>query len=233
MIVIFWKLQARVGDEERVLSALRKRAAAMLRDRAAGAVLVCQRIDLPQHLLWIQQPVRARIPADDREEFPPPTESGLVESEEALVRAAFVDGAYQFPLPPCLVWVAETSDERTARALLTSCQRASSDRHLFGVSLYRNMEDPSRMIAFFALARDLAPEDYFKSRREPQAPQLAFYPLRVSWTVGRLMPGAPSPASLVRYPRAAFWARSGVISPTGTLAVPAEQTRERSSTGGS
>src|SRR6266705_268305 len=36
---------------------------------------------------------------------------------------------------------------------------------------------------------------------------------------GLFMPGTPSVASLVRYPRAAFWARLGLVSPSEATAV--------------
>lgn len=200
----------------------------MVRDGGAESVLVCQRTDLPHHLLWIQQQVKPRVAAVGGEESPPSTESSLVESEGVPVRAEFVDGAYQFPLPTCRVWVAETPDERAARALLTISQRAASDRRVCGVSVYRTVEVPSRLIAFLALTPDVAPDDYFKSAGEPHRPQVAFYPLRVSWTIGRLAPGARSVASPVRYPRAAFWARLGLVSPSETTAVTMEETMEAS-----
>jgi hypothetical protein len=228
MILIFREFRVRAADGERMLSVLRKRAAAMICDGGAEAVLVCQRIDLPQHLLWIQQQVKPRVPAVGGETSPPSTESSLVESDGAPVRAEFVDGAYQFPLPPCRLWVAETPDERVARTLLTISRRAVSDRRVSGVSVYRTLEDPSRLIAFFALAPDVAPDDYFKSAGEPEKPKVAFYPLRVSWTIGRLMPGTPSVASLVRYPRAAFWARLGLVSPSEATAVTLEEIMEPS-----
>jgi hypothetical protein len=77
------------------------------------------------------------------------------------------------------------------------------------------------MMAFFALAADITPADCFAPAA--RQPELTFYPLRVSWTVGRLTPGASLVSSLVRYPRAAFWARLGLVSPSETTAISADQ----------
>jgi len=228
MILIFREFHSRTGDEERLLNALRKRATAMIRDRRAEAVLVCQRADVPQHVLWIEHHAGANAQAADGGESSPTFESDVMDSQGTAVRAEFVDGAYQFPLPPCRVWVAETSDERTARRLLKISRLAASDRRVRGVSVYRTADDPSRMMAFFALAPDVAPGDYFKAGGEADRPQLAFYPLRVSWTVGRLAPGTPSVSPLVRYPRAAFWARLGAVSPSETTTLAPEPIKEAS-----
>jgi len=226
MVLIFRGFLSRAGDEERVLTELRKRAAAMVRNGRVEAVLVCQRVDVPQQLLWIQHHAGPSVTAVGGDGSLPPIASGFLEEDRAAVRAEFVDGAYQFPLPPCRVWVVETSDEKTARALLTTSRLAVSDRRICGVSVYRTLEDPSRMMAFFALAAGVTPASYF-ARAAPR-PKLTFYPLRVSWTVGRLTPGAPSVSSLVRYPRAAFWARLGLLSPSETTAVAPDQITETS-----
>lgn len=221
MVLIFREFLSRAGDEERVLTELRKRAAAMVRNGRVEAVLVCQRVDVPQRLLWIQHHAGPSVTAVGGDESLPPIASGFLEEDGAAVRAEFVDGAYQFPLPPCRVWVVETSNKKTARALLNTSRLAASDCRICGVSVYRTVEDPSRMMAFFALAADVTPADYFAAAA--RRPELTFYPLRVSWTVGRLTPGASSVSSLVRYPRAAFWARLGLVSPSETTAIAANQ----------
>jgi hypothetical protein len=216
MILLFREFHSRVGDEERALTALRRRAAATIRDRQAEAVLVCQRADTPHHLLWIQHRAGPSIPAADGTESLPSIESGLVVLEVTPVRVTFVDGTYQFPLPPCRVWRLETRDEETGRALLNVSRLAASDPRIGGVSVYRTAEDPCRTIAFFALAPDVIPSECLDVTGETP---LTVYPLRVRWTVGRLTPGAPPVSSLVRYPRAAFWARLGLVSPLRTPAV--------------
>lgn len=228
MILILREFRSRAGAEERVLAMLRKHAVTMIGNADAEAVVVCQRADLPQHLLWIQHHAGRSVPAVDAEESRASLESGLVEFDGRPVRLEFVDGAYQYPLPACRVWGVETYDGNAARTLLRSSRLAGSDSRICGVSAYRTLEEPSRMIAFFALARDLAPDDYFKLEWEAHEPQLMFYPLRVSWTVGRLMSGTPSVPSLVRYPRAAFWSRLGLVLPSETLVVTTKQPMGRS-----
>ena len=234
MILIFREFRSRAGDEERLLTALRKHAAAIIRNRQAEAVLVCQRTDVPQHLLWIQHHVLwiqhhagPGVPAVDNRESLPSVESGFVESVGEPVRVEFVDGVYQFPLPPCRVWAVETRDEETGRALLNVSRLAASDRRIGGLSVYRTTEGQSRMIAFVALAPDVAPGDYLKLASGRGNAEFTLYPLRVSWTIGRLTPGTPS-SSLVRYPRAAFWARLGPVSPLQTAVVRPERMLETS-----
>ncbi len=232
MILIFREFRSPAGHEEHVLAALRKRSAAMIRDREAEAVVVCQRVDVPQHLLWIQHHAGRSVPAVDGEKSLPSIESGLVESGGVPVRVEFVDGAYQFPLPPCRVWGAETSDEKTARTVLKIFRLAVSDRRIAGVSVYRTVQVPSRMIAFFAFAPDVRPGDHLDFAGEGHEAQLTFYPLRVDWTVGRLTPGASAVSSLVRYPRAAFWARPALVSPLQAAAVAPERMLEASAAQG-
>ena len=223
MTLIFREFLSRAGHEERVLTALRQRAAAMIRNRLAEVVLVCQRADVPQHLLWIQNHAGRSVPVAGGEESLPSIESRLVESHGAPVRAEFVDGAYQFPLPLCCVWGAQASDENTARTLLNMPRLAASDRRIAGVSVYRTVEVPSRIIAFLGLEPDMRPADHLEFTGEDHKAPLTFYLLRISWTVGRLQSGAPSASSLVRYPRGAFWARLGLVSPRHTAAAFSEQ----------
>jgi hypothetical protein len=222
MIVVFRDFRSRAGDQERVLDALRRQAAAMIRDRRAEAVMVCQRADIPQRLLWIEHPPGGGTPPLNRKECFSLPVSDLMESEGTAVRAAFLDGAYQSPLPVCRVWVAETSHDETARELLTMSRRATSDRRVCGASIYRTLEDSSRMIAFFALVPDVSPDDYFESRgKAAHGPHVRFYPLRASWTIGRLTPGTPSVASIVQYPRT-FAARMGLVLPSKAAAASPE-----------
>lgn len=211
MILVFREFRSRVGDEARVLTALRNRAAAMIRNGRVETVLVCQRADLPQYLLWIQHHAGASLPAVDGEQSLPPLESDLLESSGGSVRMEFVDGAYRFPLPACRVWGVETRDEKVGRALLNLSRLAASDGRIGGVSVYRMAEDPLQMIGFLALAPEVAPGAYLEPAGERCDADLTLYPLRVNWTIGRLAPGAMP--SVVRYPRAAFWARLGPVAP--------------------
>lgn len=227
MILTFRQFRSRIGDEERALSALRKRAVAMIRDRAVEAVALCQRADLPQDMLWIQQQLAPRFPPVDREQCPPSIDPDLVEFDGPAVRAGFVDAAYQFPLPPCRVWLAESSDERIARTLVRISRLAASDRRVCGVSAYRTVEVPSRLIIFLALALGLMPDDCFKAGPDADTPRVVFSRVRVRWTVGRLTAGTPSAPAFVQYPSAAFWAR-GLVSPSQTTAITPEQVMEPS-----
>lgn len=222
MIVVFRRFRSRAGEEERVLDALRKHAATMLRDRRAEAVMVCQRADIPQCLLWMQHHPGGVIPPVAGEESPSLFPSGLIEAHGVPVPAEFVDGTYRFPLPACRVWVAETSDDATARALLAISQRAASDRRVCGVSIYRTMEQCSRMMAFFALVPEVSPDGYFASGRDGiHGPRASFHPLRASWTVGRLTPGTPAVAPIVQYPQS-FSARMGLVLPPDAGALRTE-----------
>jgi hypothetical protein len=211
-ILIFQELCSRAGDEERVLTALRMRAAAMIRNGQADAVLVCQRADLPRQLLCIQHHAGPNAPAIDGEDSPRSLDPGLVESEGRPARVDFLDGTYQFPLPPCRVWGVETCDHDVTRTLLKVSRQTTADPRICGVSVYRRAEDPSRTIAFLALAPEAAPGDYLELAGRRSDTELMLYPLRVSWTLGRLTSGTSPSPPLVRYPRAAFWARLGLVS---------------------
>ncbi|HEV8573810.1 MAG TPA: hypothetical protein VGR43_03790, partial [Dehalococcoidia bacterium] len=113
--------------------------------------------------------------------------------------------------PPCRMWVAETSDERIARTLIGISRRAGSDRRVCGVSMYRTIEEQSRLIGFVALALDVIPDVCFETGTGAHSPRALFYPLRVKWTVGRLAAGRPSAPPFGRYPSAAFSARLGLV----------------------
>jgi hypothetical protein len=210
VVLIFQNFFSRAGEEERALTALRERAATMIRNAQADAVLVCQHADLLHRLLWIQHQARPRVAAMDAGE-PLPLEPGLVECDGAPAHVEYIDGTYQFPLPPCRVWRVETCDEKVARTLLNLSRLASSNRGICGVSIYRMAEDPSRKIGFLALVPEVAPGDYLPLAGRPDT-ALTLYPLRVRWTIGRLMPGTTPSPPLVRYPLAAFWARLGIVA---------------------
>src|SRR6266508_1313498 len=128
MILILREFRARSGDEERLLTALRQRAAAMIREGRAEAVVVCQRTDVPTGVLWIQHHVGEAVPAVDGDQALLSAESGLLACGGVPVRLEFVDGMYQFPLPGCELWGLETCDEERIRALLSVSQLAASDR---------------------------------------------------------------------------------------------------------
>lgn len=222
MILTFREFLTRDGHEERVLAGLRKWSTTMIRDRKAEAVVVCQRVDAPQHLLWIQHHAGPSGGAVDEQGSVSSIESGWVESGGGPVRVKFVDGAYQFPLPPCRIWKAETSDEQAARTVLKIARLAVADARVVGVSVYRTLEVPSRMIAFFAFGQDVRPCDHVDFAGTGHEARLTFFPLRVDWTAGRLTPGTSAVSLLVRYPRAAFWARPGLVSPLQAAAVAPE-----------
>jgi hypothetical protein len=213
VILIFQKLRARADDDDRILAALRTRAAAMLRNRRADAVLVCQRADLPRHLLWIQHHAGPHGLAAGRES--PSLEAGLVEPDGGPARVEFVDGSYHFPLPPCRVWGIEACHEKAGGPLMQVSRAAAADGRICGVSVYRMVEDPSRLIGFLALASPVTPGDCLPLATWREDTDLSLYPLRVSWTIGRLASETTSSPPVVRYPRAAFWARLGPVSGVG------------------
>jgi hypothetical protein len=229
MILILREFCARSGDEERLLTALRLRAASMIRDGRAEAVVVCQRTDVPASVLWLQHHAGAVVPAVDGDRALPSAESGLVARGGVPVRLEFVDGMYQFPLPGCGLWGLETSDEETTRAVLSVSQLAAADRRIGGMTIYRTAETPSRMLAFLALTSGVSPDAYPELNGERDDRTLTVYPLRVNSTIGRLTPGTRSGSSFSRYPRAAFWARLGPSPPDAASVKPplAMETSER------
>ena len=78
------------------------------------------------------------------------------------------------------------------------------------------------LIAFFVFGLDVKPCDDVDFVGVVHGARLTFYPVRVDWTAGRLTPGTSAASSLVRYPRAAFWARPGFVSPLQTAEVAPE-----------
>jgi hypothetical protein len=220
MILILREFRARSGDEERLLAALRQRAAAMVREGRVDAVVVCQRTDAPTGVLWIQHHVGAAVGTVDGNQALPSAESGLVACGGIPVRLEFVDGMYQFPLPGCELWGLETCDEERIRALLSVSRLAASDRRIAGITIYRTAEDPSRMLAFLALTSGVSPGAYLELGSERDDRTMTVYPLRVSSTIGRLTPGTRAGSAFSRYPRAAFWARLGPSPPDAASVKP-------------
>jgi len=178
-------------------------------------------------VIRLAEPVRDAAPVAHI--YRPSVESGLVAWAGAPVRLEFVDGMYQFPLPACGLWGLETCDEETTRALHSVSQLAASDRRIAGMTIYRTAEDPSRMLAFLALASGVSPGAYVELGGERSQRTLRVYPLRVSSMIGRLIPGTRSCSSFSRYPRAAFWARLGASPSEAASGKPplAMETSER------
>lgn len=214
MVLLFRQFRSRSGSERLLSAALRGSAVGMIRRQQADAVLVCQRADAINHLLWIEHRGRSAGEGATAAEPYPTLPDELIEGGGAPLRVEFVDGFYHFPLPPCHVWGLETRSPEVARTLLSLSAPAPSNPRVAGLSFYRVVEEPTRTIAFFALAPGVTPGDYLVESRPDRSPpaqagemDLVYYPLTVNWTVGRLIPGRSPVASLVRYPRAAFWAR--------------------------
>lgn len=234
MQLLFRQFRSRSGLERLLLAALRDAAAGMIRHRQANAVLVCQRSDATDHLLWIEHRGGSAGQEETAGQPSLTLPDDLIEGGGAPLRAEFVDGFYHFPLPPCRVWGLETRCLEVARTLLNLPALASSNPQVAGLSFYRVGEEPTRTIAFLALAPGVTPGDYLESRpdcsHEAQTggTDLVYYPLTVRWTVGRLTPGRSPAASLVRYPRGAFWARlalsaATVASPEGRFETTTAQ----------
>jgi len=206
------EIRSRVGDEACVRTALRKQATVLVRTGQADAVLVCERADVPQDFLWIQHHGVAASPRIHGEDRALALESGVV-SHGDPVPVYVVDGVYRVPLPPCQVWSVETRDETVGRALLRACRPTISDRRIGGLSVYRTIADPSRMIGFLALVPDITPRDVLVSLGADDDAEWACHRLQVCWSVGRLPPGGSSLSSRVPYPRATFWARMSLGPP--------------------
>jgi hypothetical protein len=98
--------------------------------------------------------------------------------------------------------------------LLDLARRAAADIHVGGVSLYRAIDEPIAIIGFLALTPGITPAEYLKAQppltpnADPADRAIAWCPLSVIWSVGRLSAGASTSMSPDRYPRTAFWARA-------------------------
>jgi len=194
-----------------MIRALQDRATSMIRDRQAEAVLICQKHGALDGILWLENCAREpghRAPISEEE-----CRGQLFEHVSADCRLEFLDGFYRFPLPPCQVWWLRVQPE-LVRGLLDLARRAAADIHVVGVSLYRTIDEPIAIIGFLALTPGITPAEYFKAQ-PPLTPNadsvdraIAWCPLSVIWSVGRLSTGASTSMSPDRYPRTAFWART-------------------------
>jgi len=200
-----------------MIGALQARATSMIRDRQAEAILICQQHGALDGILWIENCARAggrRAPTSEKDNA-----RELFEQVSADCRLEFLDGFYRFPLPPCQVWWLKV-DQRPntqpelVRGLLDLARRAAADIRVGGLSLYRAIDEPIAIIGFLALTPDITPAEYFKAQppltpnADPVDRAIAWFPLSVIWSAGRLSAGASTSMSPDRYPRTAFWART-------------------------
>jgi hypothetical protein len=217
MTLVLRTFRSKHGCESTVVAALRNAATRMIQDRQAEAVLICQRSDILNRILWIENRARGvdlRSPTREQEAY-----LEFLQEASTPYRLIFVDGFYRFPLAPCDVWWLEShqlshSQPELLQGLLEVTRCATMDAHLVGISLYRAADELTRVIAFLALQPGITPAEYFKehfpftSGGDGAARAVGWYPLTVSWTGGRLTADGSSPISPCRYPRTAFWARS-------------------------
>ncbi len=200
-----------------MIDGLQATATRMIHDRQADAVLICQQSDALDRIVWIENC------AHETGHHAPIREQGasweLFEHISAPCHVEFLDGFYRFPLPPCQVWwlrVDQPLDRRLelVRELLDLARRAAADAHVVGVSLYRAVDEPTTIVGFLALTPGAVPAEYFKAQppfttdADAVVRTVAWCPLSLSWSVGRLSAGASTSISPDRYPRTAFWARS-------------------------
>ena len=217
MTLLVRAFRSKRGCERRMIGALQDLATRMIRDRQAEAVLICQQHGALDGILWIENCARAaghRAPISEKE-----SAREFVEHVSADCRLEFLDGFYRFPLPPCQVWWLKVEQRpnhqpELVRGLLDLARRAAADIRVVGVSLYRAIDEPMAIIGFLALTPDHTPAEYFKAH-SPLTPNadtvdraVAWCPLSVIWSVGRLSAGASTSMSPDRYPRTAFWARA-------------------------
>lgn len=217
MTLLLRAFRSKTGRDQKMIAALQDRATGMIRDRQAEAVLICQQHGVLDGILWIENCTRQAghsAPTSETE-----NSQELFEHISAACRLAFLDGFYRFPLPPCQVWWLKL-DQRPnhqselVRGLRDLARRAAADSHVVGVSLYRAIDEPNAIIGFLALTPGITPAEYFKAQRpltpdaDPVDRAIAWSPLSVIWSVGRLSAGASTSISSDRYPRTAFWART-------------------------
>jgi len=237
MTLVLRTFRSKHGCERTVVAALRNAATRMIQDRQAEAVLICQRSDILNRILWIENRTRGAELGSPAPEQEAPRE--FLEEVSTPCRLIFLDGFYRFPLAPCHVWWLEShlsshSQPELLPGLLEVARCAATDARLVGISLYRATDELTKVIGFLALTPGMTPAEYFKEQsgltREGDSATraVAWYPLTVSWSLGRLSADTSSPISPRRYPRTAFWARSNSdMAPRPTpAAVQATSTRD-------
>lgn len=232
MTLLLRTFRSKPGRESGLIDVLRGTATQMIQDGQVEAVLICQHKDARDRILWIENRARKVDPGPVSERQPPRESCEQVSASRRLV---FLDGFYHFPLPPCQVWWLEIRQSsrcqpRLVRELLELARRAEKDAHIAGISLYRAADESTTLIGFLALTPGVTPAEYFKEQspfaRGADSAQrtVVWYPLSVSCTLGRLSAGASSPISASRYPRTAFWARSGSRAAPLVSSAPSEET---------
>ena len=232
MTLLLREFRSKPGREAGLIDGLRDTATQMIQDGRAEAILICQHRDALDRILWIENRARKADLGLVREQQPSRESYEHVSAPRRLV---FLDGFYHFPLPPCQVWWLEIQQSprwqpELFRELLELARRAEVNAHVAGLSLYRAADEPTTLIGFLALTPGITPAEYFKEQStfargaDSAERTVAWYPLSVRCTLGRLSAGASSPISPSRYPRTAFWARSGPGAAPFVSAVPIEET---------
>ena len=233
MTLLVRAFRSKRGCERRMIGALQDLGTRMIRDRQAEAILICQQHGALDGVLWIENCAREpghRAPISE-EECP----GELFEPVTADCRLEFLGGFYRFPLPPCQVWWFRVDQQpnhhpELVRGLLDLARRAAADIHVVGVSLYRAIDEPIAIIGFLALTPGITPAEYFKAQppltpnADPVDRAMAWFPLSVIWSVGRLSAGASTSMSPDRYPRTAFWARTAPRFAPSVVATTLDET---------
>jgi hypothetical protein len=233
MTLLLRAFRPKHGRQRRVIVALQDIAIRLTRDRHAEAVLICQQHDALDRILWIQNCAREpghRAPITEAD-----CPGDLCEDISAPRRLEFLDGSYRFPLPPCQVWWLTVDQQpnhhiELLQGLCSLGKRAAVDVQVLGISLYRAVHEPTGIIGFLALTPGITPADYFKAHPaltpngDPVDRELAWCPLSVIWSVGRLSAGAGTSMSPDRYPRTAFWARTASRFAPPVVAIALDET---------
>lgn len=155
------QIRCEVGAALRAVAVLRATAARMLRDRVIDGVIICQRPDAPEALLWLES-------RQDRSTQVPGLEvtgidEGILEDRACGHRLLPLHGFYHVPLPGSRVWLLEINSPqpRLTAALIRLCNRPTADERVRGVAIYRFADEPSRLLGFLALAPEVAARDFF------------------------------------------------------------------------
>jgi hypothetical protein len=202
-----------------LIVSLRNVAARMIEHVRAEAILICQQTDDPERVIWTEH-VSHESGSFSRIIGQAIRSSCRAISDLSPARPLeFVDGFYHFPLPPCRVWSLELHPSAGRQLailqhLLELSRKASQDAHAIGMSLYKAADNSPIVVSFLALHQEISPNHFFSqgSRHALETaifePIVAWHPLAVKWSVGRLSYSANGSEYPAHYPRTMFWARS-------------------------
>jgi hypothetical protein len=223
MAIIIRKFRSRRGREVELVECLRSVASSVVRSLLGKSVLICRQTDDPEQILWIGDRAgesdfrRLLLQKDMAESF----ENSLADSSPPLA-LGFLDEFYRFPPAPYQVWSLEAHAPReepahTLNRLFEVSRVARKDPHVFGMSLYRAVEDPGVFIGFLGLTCGVTPRGLVRNSGGRLTPTervesaLVWRPLAVVYDVGRFPGGERVADGGNSTSRAPFWMRSGMV----------------------